>query len=451
MPVTFWKVSMLHNTNLRYSLAIIFTFHLSFVMAVIAQENTVPDFASLAEKCDGHLRKSIVDFYLPHCVDQTNGGYLETIDADGKFCESEYKFLTLQTRQMWFFCRLAQNDIEKEKALAAAKSGYDFLQTHFLDKENGGYFSRVKMDGSELDTRKHIYLNAFALYSLAAYYNATGDGEALAAALNLFETFEQKAYDKENGGYKEFFYADWKMITDPKEPKFVGEVETKTYNSHLHILEAFTELFRAAPSDLLKDRIAELIVINTATVKHPERACNIDGWTNDWKMLKRESNQRVSYGHDVECAWLVFDAARTIGWSIKPLENWAVATVDHSIEFGFDKQHGGFYYTGPLGKESDETKKEWWTQSEALVSMLEMYKLTGDNKYLNVFSRTFSFVEQHQIVPPDQGGGWWATRNADGSQHTNTSRTSTWHGAYHNGRAMLRCQKLLLELAEVQK
>lgn len=438
---------MLLTRNLRRSLAIFVVIQLFADTALVAQEKVDTDFASLADKCDVHLRKSIVDFYLPHCVDQTNGGYLESLDADGKFCESEYKFLTLQTRQMWFFCQLVRNDIEKEKALAAAKSGFDFLQKHFLDKEHGGYFSRVKMDGGEFDTRKHIYLNAFALYGLAAYYNATGDGEALAAALNLFETFEQKAYDKKSGGYKEFFYADWKLITDPNEPKFVGEVGTKTYNSHLHIMEAFAELYRAAPSDRLRDRIAELILINTTTVKHPKHGCNIDRWTNDWQMVQKDYNLRASYGHDVECAWLVFDAARTIGWSIKPLENWAIATVDHSIKFGFDVEHGGFYYSGPLGEASEDTKKEWWTQAEALVSMLEMYRLTGKSKYLDVFQRTFAFVQQHQIVPADQGGGWWATRNADGSAHSNKSRSSTWHGAYHNGRAMLLCRDLLREMA----
>ena len=441
---------MFHNLNLRISLATCCFFAILTTHGN-AQETDKTDFAAAADKCESLLQTSIVDFYLPHCVDKTNGGYFESLDADGKFGKSEYKFLTLQARQLWFFCQLVKNDIQKEQSLAAAKSGYEFLQAHFLDKEHGGYYSRVTMEGGEFDTRKHIYLNAFAMYALAAYYNATGDGEALAAALNLFETFEQKAYDKKNGGYKEFFYADWKMITDPNEPKFVGEVGTKTYNSHLHIMEAFTELYRAAPSDVLRDRIAELIVINTATVKHPDRACNIDGWTNDWQMIQRESNLRASYGHDVECAWLVFDAARAIGWSVKPFENWAVATVDHSIKFGFDGEHGGFYYSGPLGEKSDDTKKEWWTQAEALVSMLEMYQLTGDKKYLDLFTRTFAFVEQHLIVPEDQGGGWWATRNADGSPGTNISRTSTWHGAYHNGRAMIQCRDLLRSMAATKK
>ena len=119
------------TTNPRISFLVCLL--LSFtVTTTVAQESARLDFRSLSEKCNQQLKSSIVDFYLPHCVDQTNGGYLETIDADGKFCESEYKFLTLQSRQMWFFCQLAINGIEKEESLAAAKSGYDFLQAHFL-------------------------------------------------------------------------------------------------------------------------------------------------------------------------------------------------------------------------------------------------------------------------------------------------------------------------------
>ena len=158
---------MTYARILRISLVIFVVLQLSIQNAVVAQESIVVDYAALADKCDGLLRESIVDFYLPHSLDTKNGGYLETIDADGKFCASEFKFLTLQSRHLWFFSQLVRNDIEKQKSLAAAKSGFDFLQKHFLDSKHGGYFSRVKMDGAEHDTRKHIYLNAFAMYGLS--------------------------------------------------------------------------------------------------------------------------------------------------------------------------------------------------------------------------------------------------------------------------------------------
>jgi mannobiose 2-epimerase len=153
---------------------------------------------------------------------------------------------------------------------------------------------------------------------------------------------------------------------------------------------------------------------------------------------------RASYGHDVECAWLVFDAARSLNWSPDPLRQWAVSLVDYSLRHGYDERHGGFFYTGALGQDASDRRKEWWVQCEALVSMLEMYRLTGDEKYYAAFAGTLDFIEKHQIA---QEGGWWATRNEDGSPHANKSRTSMWQGGYHNGRALLLSSNLLKELA----
>jgi mannobiose 2-epimerase len=192
-------------------------------------------------------------------------------------------------------------------------------------------------------------------------------------------------------------------------------------------------------------RLAELVHINTVTVKHPDYACKIDGWSRDWTMLDNPRNLRASYGHDVECAWLVLDAARALGWQDDLFRSWAVTTCDYSLRHGYDSDHGGFYYTGPLGKGADDHRKEWWVQAEALVSMLEMYRLTGEDRYYRIFAQTLDFVENHQVA---KAGGWWATRQADGSPHANNSRTSMWQGGYHNGRALLQCAKLLDQLAD---
>src|SRR5712692_449317 len=126
------------------------------------------------------------------------------------------------------------------------------------------------------------------------------------------------------------------------------------------------------------------------------------------------------------------------------LRGWADALCAYSLKHGFDRQHGGFYYTGPVGRPADDTKKEWWVQAEALVSMLEMYRLTGKQEYYAAFSQTLDFVEKHQVA---REGSWWAARAADGSSKGN-ERSSPWQGAYHNGRAMILCAKLLEELVE---
>ncbi len=395
-----------------------------------------------ARRCRQILKTSLVDFYLPACVDRTNGGYLESL-RDGKFAPTGEKFLTLQGRQLWFFSTLAREGIEKEAALAAAKSGFDFLENRMRDRKHGGYYSKVTDAGQPKDRRKHVYLNAFALYGLVAYHRATHDAAALAAAQELFRVLDEKAHDREHGGYVEFFYEDWRPITDPKEHGYVGAIGTKTYNTHLHVLEALAELYRAWPDPLVRQRLAETVTISTNTVRHPDFNCNIDGWWLDWRMVETPANLRASYGHDVECAWLTLDAAQTLGESPRLLRGWAEALCGYSLKHGYDREHGGFSYTGPLGRPAEVTQKEWWVQAEALVSMLEMYRLTGKAEYYGTFRQTLDFVEKHQVA---REGSWWATRAADGSPRGG-QRSSPWQGAYHSGRSMLLCAKLLKELA----
>ena len=163
-------------------------------------------------------------------------------------------------------------------------------------------------------------------------------------------------------------------------------------------------------------------------------------------MIDDANNLRASYGHDVECVWLVFDAARTMQIPLATLRSWAVSVVDYSMLHGYDDQHGGFFYSGPVGQLATDHHKEWWVQSEGLVSMLEMYRLTGDERYYQAFSGTLRFVAEYQVAPGTDG--WWAARNADGAPHANRSRTSAWQGGYHNGRALLLCSQMLDELAD---
>jgi mannobiose 2-epimerase len=406
------------------------------------QPPTRETLLQLAGRCKQILKTSIVDFYLPACVDPNNGGYLEAL-RDGKFTPTGEKFLTLQGRQLWFFSTLAREGIEDKAALAAAKTGFELLEGKMRDRQHGGYFSKVSDAGRPVDPRKHVYLNAFALYGLVAYHRATHDAGALTAAKDLFGTLEEKAYDRQNGGYVELFTEDWRPVTDPKAPSYVGAIGTKTYNTHLHVLEALAELYRVWPDPLVRQRLEELVLINTSTVRHPDFFCNIDGWRPDWRMVETPANLRASYGHDVECAWLTLDASRALGRSPQLLRGWAEALCAYSMKYGYDREHGGFYYTGPLGRPAEDTRKEWWVQAEALVSMLEMYRLTGKLDYYDAFRQTLDFVEQHQVA---REGSWWATRKADGTPQ-GTVRSSPWQGAYHSGRAMLRCAKLLEELA----
>ncbi|HBE69165.1 MAG TPA: hypothetical protein DDW52_13525, partial [Planctomycetaceae bacterium] len=228
-----------------------------FCVELSAQSGTASN-QQTADLCRSLLRTSIVDFYLPKCVDTSHGGYLEDLNEKGQFTTRE-KFLTLQARQLWFFSSLALIDEQKDAALKAADSGYDFLRSYFYDSELGGYVTKTNAAGEVIDARKHAYPNAFVIYAFVEYYRATGKQEALVAAQELFRTLDQHCYDRQHGGYQEFFYRDWRLITDPKESGYVGAINTKTYNTHLHLLEAFAQLYRVWPDRLVAERLSQLI------------------------------------------------------------------------------------------------------------------------------------------------------------------------------------------------
>lgn len=415
--------------------------------AVVHDSLSAVDKAAMiaqAERCKDILRTSLIDFYLPACVDIDNGGYKESLQ-NGEFVLTGEKFLTLQARQLWFFSTLVNEGYEKKAAMSAARVGFDFLQSKMLDREYGGYFSKVTDDGSERDPRKHAYLNAFALYGLAAYYTASRDPSALAAAKKLFGVLEANAHDSVYGGYVEFFYRDWKPISDPAEPRYVGEIGHKTYNTHLHLMEAFAELYRVWPDDVLRRRLNELVMINMSSVRHRTFDANVDAWHRNWQLVEEPGNLRASYGHDVECAWLVLDAVQTLGMPLNLFQNWAASICESSIRLGYDRIHGGFFAGGQLGKPAQDTRKTWWVEAEALVSLLDMHELTGDRTYYELFSQTLDFVESHLVADE---GSWWATVAADGSRNGDVQRSSPWQGAYHSGRAMILCIKKLETLAQ---
>jgi mannobiose 2-epimerase len=397
------------------------------------------EFDRQAQRCRRILKTSIIDFYLPGCLDQVNGGYLERL-SEGKFVPTGEKFLTMQSRQLWFFSVLARHGIEQRAARSAAGIGFDFLESKMRDREHGGYFSKVNDAGLPTDRRKHVYLNSFALYALTAYHCAVADAGALAAAMELFGILEDRAHDRQNGGYVEFFEQNWSPIVDPRLKSCIGAGTLKTYNTHLHALEALSDLYAVWPDRLVRERLMELLLITTSTVRHPRFACNVDGWHPDWRMSGRA---RASYGHDLQCVWLSLRAARILSLSPRLLANWAEALCGHCLRFGYDHKYGGFFYDGRPGWPADDTRKEWWVQAEALVGMLEMYRLTGSAVYYAAFSRTLDFIEAHQVAPE---GGWWATCAPNGAPK-GTQRSSMWQGAYHSGRAMIRCAEALDDLA----
>jgi mannobiose 2-epimerase len=253
---------------------------------------------------------------------------------------------------------------------------------------------------------------------------------------------EAKAHDKIYGGYLESFSEDWTPVP-PGKMSEMGESDFKLMNTHLHLLEAMTTFYRASRLPLARERLLELIAIQSnAVVRKGLGACT-DKYQRNWEPVLTGDYARVSYGHDLENIWLLNDACDAAEISNYPLLDLYRALFDYSLKYGFDEDQGGFFTSGPFNQPAQNREKVWWVQSEACVSALYMYRLTHDAKYLRVFEKTYGWIEKHQV--DWKNGEWFDTIMPDGTPRGD--KAQIWKCGYHNGRAMMEC----LEILKAQK
>lgn len=217
------------------------------------------------------------------------------------------------------------------------------------------------------------------------------------------------------------------------------DLSFKLMNTHLHLLEAFTSFYRASKLPLACDRLIELINIQSNTVLRKNIGACMDKYKRDWTPILEPEFVVVSYGHDIENIWLLADACDAVGISNWPFVDMYRTLFDYSLRYGYDKNQGGFYYTGPFNKPADNHTKSWWVQAEALVSSQYMYRFTKDPKYLSVFEKTFGFIEKN--MADWQYGEWHEEIDAHGKPRG--GKAHQWKSGYHNGRAMLECLRIL--------
>ena len=399
-------------------------------------------FAAYSAKVRHNLEDNIVPFWTSRCLDKKNGGYLIDFDEKGNPTGKPEKMIVTQARMLWFFSRLASEGRQKESMLADAALGYRFLRDKMWDQKNGGFYWEVDGTGDRvLLPEKHLYGQSFALYALSEYAAATKQSEPLQLATRLFELLESKAHDQEFGGYQESFSRDWRLLT--KGESYMGPVEFKLMNTHLHLLESVTAYYRVSHSPTAYTRLVELIAIeSSAVVRKPLSGCT-DKYRRNWQPVLTEQYRRISYGHDLENIWLLADAAKTAGISTYPLVDLFRAIFVNSYRYGFDDKLGGFFESGPFSEAADKRDKVWWVEAEACVTALYMYRLTGEPHFWQVFKRTFDFVDKYQT--DWKHGEWWPTvRDGRGLG----DKAQIWKAGYHNGRAMLECLQQLAELEE---
>ena len=332
----------------------------------------------------------------------------------------------LNARILWTFSS-AYRLLKKEEYLTTATRAKRFIIDHFYDKEYGGVFWSLDYKGHPLDKKKQIYALGFAIYGLSEFHRATGDKEALDYAIRLFESIEEHSFDVVKNGYCEALTRDWKEMTDMRLSD-KDENERKTMNTHLHILEPYTNLFRVWKDQRLEKQLRNLIELFTDKILNIETGHLELFFNDDWVSKYRV----ISYGHDIEASWLIHEAALVLGdeaflEKVEPLVEYIAAAADEGLT-----PDGSMIYETFLDKDQTDKDRHWWVQAENVVGHANLYQHFDDEIAMQKAFRCWEFIKKH-LIDYKQGEWHWSLR-ADGRVNTTDDKAGFWKCPYHNGR-----------------
>lgn len=395
--------------------------------------------SELADQIEAVLLRHDVDWWYPRCVDPA-GGFFETYDEHGNPVDEAFRTTVFQARMTWTAALIAERMPQRREAFVEhALHGMRYLVEHLRDAETGGYYWARTLDGQATGRYrgdKHAYALSFAIYALAAVERVAPGHSALEAAQETFAWLEANAYDAESGGYLEAFHGDDTPMLAPQDrpgpARHRDAIGTaygfKSFNTHLHLMEAFVELYHVWPDETLKQRIDELERL------HVDRLYAEPGGMH--LFLTRELRpvpDTTSFGHNVEAAHLLHAAHRVLGRT----NDVPRRLVDHALRFGVDEQFGGLFNDGSAFRPAVGRDKAWWAQAEALYAFALMHELHGrdDPRYRVALGEVWRFIVDHQLDWED--GNWNAQVYRDGTPKPGEKKATHWKAAYHTTRALI--------------
>ena len=384
------------------------------------------------------LTGNILPFWMKEMTDAA-GGFYGRIDGKGRVFPDAERGAILNARILWTFSS-AWRIVREPSYLETAENAYKYITAHFMDRQFGGVYWSLNPDGSPKDTKKQFYAIAFMIYALAEYYRATGDKSALEEAVGLFRCIESHSLDKVNDGYLEACTRDWDIIEDMRLSE-KDQNDAKTMNTHLHILEAYTGLYRVWKDEALALALRGII----DTFLH--RIIRLDGhlglfFDKDWK----STSPAVSFGHDIEASWLLCEAAGVLGDETlsSRVKKVSLHVADAAME-GFSGQGGMEYEADPVSGIRN-TSREWWVQAETVVGCINQFQLTGDGIWKERALDEWNFIKKH-IICPDGEWHWGAIPEGEGFKpDIKGDRAGFWKCPYHNGRMCMEIIERCLTL-----
>lgn len=427
------------------------------LVPITAEAQAPAEAAALGRKIDDLLRHELTSLWYPAAVDRQRGGFHQNFSRNWTRTPDQSRFLVYQARMTWTAAAFAAHATDRrDEFLTYARHGVTYLDQVMRDAQHGGFHWIVGPDGQSspsLGEEKHVYGTAFVVYAAATAYRESQDPHALKVAQDAFDWLETHAHDPEHNGYLEALardgtpLVDWRGSDRPKTDRLGVYLGFKSMNSHIHLLEAVSELSRVDDRPLVQQRLAELLEIVRDRVAVEPGALNLY-FTRDWKPTPAHD----SFGHDVETAYLLLEAAHALGSHGDELEKTrriARSLVDHALLHGWDPEHGGFYDKGDVFAGTPyDTDKVWWTQAEGLNALLAMHRQFGSetDKYWIAFLAQWSFIERHLLDP--EHGGWFEETTRDGKLLGDGTKAQPWKANYHTARALMNVSRWLAELAQ---
>ncbi|MGD2173888.1 MAG: AGE family epimerase/isomerase [Candidatus Brocadiaceae bacterium] len=387
-----------------------------------------PDrYAQIRRDALEHLEEGLWPFWLHNSVDPEYGGFLTELNRDGSVRSGD-KMLVAQARQIWAFSHMWNAGYREPRIKEAAQRGLRFLSRHFWDARHEGWFWQCDRDGTPRDMGKRTYGHAFVIYAATEYHRAFENPYALRVAERTFDALERHAKDPDSPGYFGSMDREWR-------PAGWAAGRTKSMNTQLHLLEALTRLYGATGKPEHGERLREVLDILVQKCYLPQHGCCVEMFSADWTPVPGRRNRYTSYGHNVEMAWLIQEAADALGLPPERYREVGLRLINHALTYGWHERAGALCSNGPLEGKPSHCSMEWWDQAENLIALDWAYRTTGEERYLEALDRQLDWVVTRQSDPTY--GGWWDRVSPDGVVISDR-KAHIWHAAYHEVRACLR-------------
>lgn len=386
------------------------------------------------------VENNILRFWLDKMQDFERGGFYGRMTGEGKLCPEAEKGCILNARILWSFSA-AYRVLRKAEYLEGATRAKDYILQHFIDHENGGAYWSLDAEGNPLDSKKQFYAIGFVIYGLSEYCRATGDREVFSYAQALYECIEAHSWDPEFGGYIEAQTCDWQPIADMRLSDLDANYP-KSQNTHLHIIEPYTNLYRlmqerpelatAEQKERVERSLRGLIDIFCNRILNPLTHHLDLFFEMDWT---RGAGWIESYGHDIECSWLMHEAALVLG------DEEVLARVEPIVQLVAKASEKGLNEDGSMTHEANldnghvDADRHWWVQAEAVVGFLNIYQHFGDEEALAKADRCWTYIKDNLI--DRELGEWYWSRDPERNINKKDDHAGFWKCPYHNSRMCL--------------